>query len=144
MLELPSVIMNADQLARHVDFFSIGTNDLTQYTLGVDRTNQRVADLYAPHHPGVVGLIGRAVQVAQRRGIAVSVCGEMAGEPEYVPLLLGLGVRTFSVAAPQVPAVRRTLRSVYLSHCIRLAEDALAADDASSVLRLLRSAPSRG
>lgn len=139
MLELPAAIMNSEGLAGSCDFFSIGTNDLTQYALGVDRTNQRVARLYAPHHPGVSALIQRAVHAGGRMEREVSVCGEMAGEPLLVPLLLGLGVRTFSVASPQIPAVRRTLRSVHLTHCEKLAEQALSADGADEVLRLLRS-----
>ena len=86
----------ADQFAREVNFFSIGTNDLIQYTLAVDRTNERVAGLFCPAHPSVLKLVRDTIRAGQRNSISVSVCGEMAGDPLYTLLLLGLGLNTFS------------------------------------------------
>ncbi|MEE9392415.1 MAG: phosphoenolpyruvate--protein phosphotransferase [Planctomycetota bacterium] len=137
MIELPSAALCAEDFAKEVDFFSIGTNDLTQYTLGVDRTNHRVASLYASHHPAVLRLIRLIAKAAANRNLSVGVCGEMAGDPLCVPLLLGMGINRFSVSAPQIPIVKKKLRSLYLSHCIRLAKQAQRASDADEVLRLI-------
>jgi phosphoenolpyruvate-protein phosphotransferase (PTS system enzyme I) len=139
MIELPCAALNAERLAREVDFFSIGTNDLTQYTLGVDRTNHRVADLFASHHPAVLRLIAEVVKAARPRRRGVSVCGEIAGSPAFAPLLVGLGIRELSCAPPLISDLKRSLRSLYLSHCTRLAEQALGAADAAEVEGLVRA-----
>ena len=139
MIEVPSAAMNAARLARDVDFFSIGTNDLTQYALGVDRTNHRVADLYASHHPSIARMIRMVVEAAQAARKSVGVCGEMAGDPRHVPLLLGLGIRRFSASPPQIPIVKRKIRSLFLSRCLQLADQAVAADDAAEVAELLEA-----
>ena len=125
MIEVPSAAMIADMLAEHASFFSIGTNDLIQYSMAVDRGNERVAHLYAPTHPAIVRLIKNVVTAARARNIWVGVCGEMAGDPVMVPLLLGLGVDELSVSAVAVPAVKYIVRSTTMSEARSLAEQAL-------------------
>jgi phosphotransferase system enzyme I (PtsI) len=123
MVEIPSVAILADQFAENVDFFSIGTNDLTQYTLAVDRTNPKVANLGDPCQPAVVRLIHKVIKVAQEAGIWVGICGEMAGDPEAIPLLLGLGLDEFSMSANLIPHAKSVIRSIYLAEAKKLAEN---------------------
>jgi phosphotransferase system enzyme I (PtsI) len=125
MIEVPSAAMIADALAREVDFFSIGTNDLVQYTIAVDRVNQRVAGLYAPLHPAIVRLIHRVAAAAAESGIWVGVCGEMAGDVLTTPLLLGLGITELSVSPGRILAVKRAVRSLHRSECEALAAESL-------------------
>ena len=138
MVEVPSAALMADTFAREVDFFSIGTNDLVQYTLAVDRTNERVATLFSPTHPAVMRLIKDVVRVARRREIPVSCCGESAGEVEYALLLVGLGLRTLSVAAGSIPRLKRVVRSVTVPECERIAREALSLDSDVAVASFLR------
>ncbi len=121
MIEAPSAALIADHLAGEADFFSIGTNDLVQYTLAVDRTNERVASLYQPAHPAVVQLIRTVVKAADKAGIEVSCCGEAAGELDYAVLLIGLGLRTLSVPGRGIPHLKRLVRSVTIQECERIA-----------------------
>jgi len=133
MIEVPSAALLADTLARECDFFSIGTNDLTQYTLAVDRGNERVAHLYDPLHPGVLALIDRAVRAADRAGIPISVCGEMASNPLAVPLLVGLGIGELSGTPSSVPVVKEIVRALDAGDVSEDARRALAAGTAAEV-----------
>jgi phosphotransferase system enzyme I (PtsI) len=125
MIEVPGAAMIADVLAEHAAFFSIGTNDLIQYSIAVDRGNERVAHLYAPTHPAILRLVRNVVAAARGRNIWVGVCGEMAGDPVTAPLLLGLGVDELSVSAVALPAVKYIIRSMAMSEARSLAEQAL-------------------
>jgi phosphotransferase system enzyme I (PtsI) len=112
MIEMPSAALTADLLATESDFFSIGTNDLIQYTMAVDRVNEYVSYLYEPLHPSLLRLIGGIAKAAADAGIPVTVCGEMAGEPMIAPILLGLGIRELSMSAVSVPEVKATIRAM--------------------------------
>ena len=115
MIETPSAAMVADSLAKRVKFFSIGTNDLIQYSLAVDRMNEKIAHLYEPTHPAIVRLIKTTVEAAHKHNVRVSVCGEMAGDPVLAPLLLGLGVDELSAAPSLVPPLKFLIRRLKLS-----------------------------
>lgn len=138
MIETPAAALLADELAKHSAFFSVGTNDLVQYTLAVDRGNARLADRFSPHHPAIVRQLRTIVDAGQRAGIGVSVCGEMAADPLSVVLLLGLGYRTLSVGPPAIPLVKWVIRAVPIAVAERAAQAALAADRQSDVTRALR------
>ena len=138
MVEVPAAALTATSLAREAAFFSIGTNDLVQYTLAVDRTNERVADLYAPGHPAVLRLIKEVLRAGRRGGIGVSVCGEMAGQVDYALLLIGLGLRTLSVSPSRIGRVKRAIRSVDTEMCERLARTAGSFDSERQVTAYLR------
>mgnify|MGYP006277221227 CR=1 FL=1 len=133
MVEVPSAAVNAAQLARHVDFFSIGTNDLTQYTLAVDRTNELVADLADPFDPGVLNLIARTIDAAHEQGKWAGMCGEMAGDPRALPLLLGLGLDEFSMAGGRVPKAKAGLRGLSSAELVEPARTALGLATAQEV-----------
>lgn len=137
MIETPAAALTARRLLKHCDFLSLGTNDLTQYTLAVDRTNPHVADLFAPHHPSVLRLIQMTVQAAREAGKPLSACGEMAGNVRYTPVLLGLGVMTLSMAARLVPDVVERIRRLRLPACRRLVENMLDARDAHEAAEML-------
>lgn len=143
MVEVPSVALQAKTFAREVAFFSIGTNDLIQYTLAVDRGNERLASLYSGGHPAVLQLVKEVVRVASRSKIDVSLCGEMASDPVFVILLLGLGLRSLSVAPPAIPEVKRIIRSVTLSQCQRVARRVLSFDTDREVLNYLHDQRNR-
>jgi phosphoenolpyruvate-protein phosphotransferase (PTS system enzyme I) len=134
MIETPSAVIVADSLAKRLKFFSIGTNDLIQYSLAVDRMNEKIAHLYEPTHPAIVRLIQMTVAAAHQRQIPVSVCGEMASDPVLAPLLIGLGVDELSVAPPLVSAVKFLIRRLKLSEAKELAEFALQCESASDIL----------
>lgn len=137
MIEVPAAALAAEQLAREAAFFSIGTNDLTQYTLACDRGNSRVAALYQPLHPAVLGLIAATCAAAHRHGRHVAVCGELGGDPRATALLIGLGVDELSCAPPALPRVRTAVRQTNYAAARVLAEQALAAEDAAAVQALL-------
>lgn len=134
MIEIPSAALIADSLARRVKFFSIGTNDLIQYSLAVDRMNEKIAHLYEPTHPAIVRLIKATVEAAHKHNVWVSVCGEMAGDPVMTALLVGLGVDELSAAPPLVPPVKFMLRRLKLPETRALAEFALAGESAAEIL----------
>lgn len=134
MIEIPSAALMAPSLARRLKFFSIGTNDLTQYTLAVDRLNERIAHLYEPSHPAVIRLIKMTVDAARAQGLSVSVCGEMAGDPVMVPLLLGLGVDELSASPSLLPPVKFLIRRLKMDEARRLAEFALGCECAKEIL----------
>lgn len=136
MIEVPSAAVCADLLAPHVDFFSIGTNDLIQYTVAVDRVNPHVADLYKPTHPAVIRLIKRTVEAGEAQGIWTGVCGEMAGDIRLTPLLLGLGVEELSVSPKILPKVGQVIRSLNYGDCHALAEQVLKESRSQRILDL--------
>ncbi len=134
MIEIPSAALCAESLAREVDFFSIGTNDLIQYAVAVDRLNERIAHLYEPTHPAVLRLIKMVADAAHAHDIWVGVCGEMAGDLTMVPLLLGLGMDELSVSASLVPRVKRAVQSLALEECEALVKEALQLETPSEIL----------
>ncbi|MBC7784184.1 MAG: phosphoenolpyruvate--protein phosphotransferase [Burkholderiales bacterium] len=138
MVEVPSAALMANSFAREVNFFSIGTNDLIQYTLAVDRTNEKVAGLFTPAHPAVLMLIRDVIRAANRQGIGISVCGEMAGEPLYTLLLLGMGLNMFSMNGPDVPEVKKIIRSTTTEHARQVARKVLSFDSERQVMHYLR------
>ena len=134
MIEIPSAAISADALAREVDFFSIGTNDLIQYALAVDRVNERIAHLYEPTHPAVLRLLKMIADAAHAHNIWVGVCGEMAGDIALIPLLLGLGVDELSASATLVPRVKRAVQSLAIPECQQLVDEALKLETPSEIL----------
>lgn len=126
MIEIPSAVEMADELAREAAFFSVGTNDLIQYTLAVDRTNEKVADLYVPHHPSVLRALKRTAQAAIRHKKDISICGDMAHQPRYMPFLLGIGVRTFSLDARYILKVQERIMSLDIAAAEKSAAGLLA------------------
>jgi len=138
MVETPAAALLADALAKEVAFLSIGTNDLTQYTLAVDRANERVAHLYSPHNPAVLRLLHQVIRAGRRSKTDVTLCGEMAGSPIYCQLLLGLGLRTFSMAPKDIPEIKQVVRSTTISECERLARKVMRFDADRQVLNYLR------
>jgi phosphoenolpyruvate-protein phosphotransferase (PTS system enzyme I) len=138
MIEVPSAAIMAEHLAKEVNFFSLGTNDLTQYTLAADRTNENVATLYSAGDPAVLRLIDHVVKAAQKQEIDVSVCGEMSGDPIYTVLLLGLGVRQLSVTPHNIPEIKKIIRSISMEESVQVAQEALRLETARDVNNYLR------
>ena len=134
MIEVPTAAIMADRLAREVDFFSIGTNDLIQYAVAIDRTNERVAHLYEPSHPSVVRLLKMVADAAHAHDIWVGVCGEMAGEVLFTPLLLGLGMDELSAGPSIVPRVKNAVQRLTITECRQLVEEVLQLDTPAAVL----------
>jgi phosphotransferase system enzyme I (PtsI) len=137
MIETPGAALSADALALEADFFAIGTNDLTGYTLAVDRGEADVAALYDPLHPAVLRLVQFATEAALRMRMPVSVCGEIAANPALTPLLLGLGLRSFSVNASAVPRVKLAVRAVGIDDCARFARRVMEQQDAAKIRELV-------
>jgi phosphoenolpyruvate-protein phosphotransferase len=137
MIEVPSAALLAGKLAREVDFLSIGTNDLTQYALAVDRNNERVSNLYDPMNPAVLNLIAMTTKAARDAGIPVAVCGEIAADPVWTPLLIGLGATELSMNAASIPLIKRSVRLVRQEDCRRAARRALKAGTSAEVHRIM-------
>ncbi|HSG48615.1 MAG TPA: phosphoenolpyruvate--protein phosphotransferase, partial [Longimicrobiales bacterium] len=137
MIETPAAALDSAELARHSDFFSVGTNDLVQYTLAVDRTNTRLSKLYNPFHPAVVRQLHQVSRVGKAAGIEVSVCGEMAANPLGAFLLMGLDITSLSIAWPALPEIKRVVRDIRIEDARRAARKALAAPTTTDVTRCL-------
>jgi phosphotransferase system enzyme I (PtsI) len=137
MIEVPAAAIAADALAAEADFFAVGTNDLIQYTLAIDRSNEEVAPLYNPLHPAVLRLIQFAVEAAQRRAIPIGVCGEMAGDPRYAALLLGLGLRNLSMAPGNIPRLKQRIRGLDMVAATRRARAIMDQSDPARIAELL-------
>ena len=139
MIEIPSAAVTADLIAPEVDFFSLGTNDLIQYSIAVDRLNERVADLYQATHPGVLRMIRTVVEAGQKFNVRTCMCGEMAGDVELAPLLVGLGLDELSLAIGQVPRVKQAIRKLSQFDCVSLAAEALRLSDPAAIRALSRA-----
>jgi phosphoenolpyruvate-protein phosphotransferase (PTS system enzyme I) len=137
MIETPAAALMAEDLARHVDFFSIGTNDLVQYTLAVDRGSSRLAHLYNPFHPAVLRLIHHVARVGSQSGVEVAVCGELASHPLGAFLLIGMGIESLSVGSPALAEIKKVIRSIHQSRARAAVEEALQANTAEMVVRTL-------
>jgi phosphotransferase system enzyme I (PtsI) len=139
MVEIPSAALVADQLAKEVDFFSIGTNDLSQYTMAADRTNSKVADLSNAFYPAVLRLIRDVISAAHNEGKWVGMCGELAGEPLAAPILLGLGLDEFSMNPPMVPVVKQILRNLDAKKMEILAAQALQLESPKDIQQFVKA-----
>jgi phosphotransferase system enzyme I (PtsI) len=137
MIEVPSAVVMADVLAREAEFFSIGTNDLIQYTLAIDRGNRSLAPLASPFHPAILRMIRQVSRAASLHGVPVALCGAMASDPLAAVLLVGLGLRELSMEAAAIPEIKEALRRVTMGECERAAEAALALDTAEAVEELV-------
>ena len=138
MIEVPSAALMASTFAREVDFFSIGTNDLTQYTVAVDRGNQRVASLYSAANPGVLRLVKDIIRAGKRRNIETTLCGEIGGDITYTMLLIGLGLRALSLVPAQIPRIKQVIRRVDVKSCERLARKVGSFDSERRTLKYLQ------
>ncbi|MCM8766252.1 MAG: phosphoenolpyruvate--protein phosphotransferase, partial [Candidatus Omnitrophica bacterium] len=138
MIEVPSAAVTSDILAKEVDFFSIGTNDLIQYALAVDRVNEKIAYLYEPAHPAVLRIIKNIIDSAHEAGIWVGMCGEMAGEVLFTPLLLGMGLDEFSVSAVNIPEVKQVIRSITITQAKEITRQCLSFSTSEEILEFLR------
>jgi len=140
MIETPSAALMASLLAKDCDFFSVGTNDLIQYTLAADRANERVSSLYSVADPAVLRLLRGVIHDAHKAKVALSVCGEVASDPEYIMLLLGMGVRSLSLASPMIPEVKQIIRSVTIEECNQLARKIATMDSQRQIKNYVRDA----
>jgi phosphotransferase system enzyme I (PtsI) len=140
MIEVPSAVVMADVLAEHVDFFSIGTNDLIQYSLAIDRGNRHVAYLYHPLHPAVIRMIQHVTRVAKEKGIEVYMCGEMAGDPIHVPILMGLGIKDWSMNPHAIPLVKKMIRALSMADSQHFVRDMLKLTTAADIRKLVEQA----
>lgn len=139
MVELPSAALMAHKLAKHVDFFSVGTNDLTQYALGVDRNNEYVSDIFDPINPAIIHLLKNVLDAAKEHGIPAAVCGEMAGDPLYIPVLLGIGYRNLSMTPTNILKARYAIRHITIPDCEALVEELLDAYDTNTHYSVVRN-----
>lgn len=140
LIEIPSVVIMADVIAKEVDFFSIGTNDLIQYSFAMDRGNRHVAHLYRPMHPAIIRMLKRVCDVAADAGIKVVLCGEMAGEPIHTPLLMGLGVDEMSVNPQSIPVIKRMVRDLKLQDTRQFVKAVLNATTTTEITEMVQAA----
>lgn len=138
MIEVPSAVIMADQFGRETDFFSLGTNDLIQYTLAVDRNNQNVANLFSAADPAVLRLIRMVVKASKRHNVPLSVCGEMSADPIYTLLLVGLGIRGLSVTPHSIPEIKKIVRSIKVADAVKVARKVMTIDNARDAINYLR------
>jgi phosphotransferase system enzyme I (PtsI) len=138
MIETPSAAMTADVLAKEVDFFSIGTNDLIQYTIAIDRINEQLAHLYNPLHPAVLRLINYTIESAHRHGIWVGMCGEMAGDPLFTVILVGMGLDELSMSSGSIPKIKEVIRSINITEAKNLAQKILNLQTADEIEEVLK------
>ena len=138
MIEVPSAVILADMLAKEVDFFSIGTNDLIQYSLAIDRVNEHVAHMYEPLHPAILRMVKRVIEAGHGARIDVAMCGEMAGEHAYVPILLGLGLDELSMNAFCIPKVKRVMRSTSIKESKKFLDKVLSFAEVSQIKEFVR------
>ena len=138
MIEVPSAVLLADQIAHEVDFFSLGTNDLVQYLLAVDRSNDDVADWFRTLHPAVLQSISQTLAAAERAGVPTVICGEMAGTPAYAAVLVGLGATELSMTSSSIPRVRKVLSSIQYSDAAEISRKCLTCDTADETEELVR------
>jgi phosphotransferase system enzyme I (PtsI) len=143
MIETPSSALTAGLLANESSFFSVGTNDLIQYTLAVDRANEHVSTLFSGAEPAVLRLLRGVIQDAHKAGIGLSICGEMASDPEFIMLLLGMGIRVLSLAPPMIPEVKKIIRSVTIEECNLLSRKVATMDSHRQIKNYLRDATTR-
>ncbi len=143
MIEVPSAAINADRLAKYSDFFSIGTNDLVQYTLAVDRINEKIAYLYNPLNSAVLRLLKNIVDVSRKNSIPLSICGEIAGEPKYTMLLLGIGFRSLSMSPTFIDQIKRIIRSVKIKECEALSKEVIQLETTDKIEEKLLSVMSK-
>jgi len=139
MIEVPALVHILDDVLPMVDFVSVGTNDLVQYLLAVDRDNPRVASMYDPYHPGVLRVLRTIGQVTAKAGVPASICGEIAGDHHFTPLLLGFGFRELSMAPVFLPQVKLMVRSFTLEECRAIAQQAVAMESSTAIRKLLQS-----
>ena len=139
MIEVPAAAVISPILAKYVDFFSIGTNDLCQYTLAVDRMNESIGNLYQPLHPAVLRLIKHVIDASHEQGKFTGMCGELAGDPVATMVLLGLGLDEFSMTASSIPLIKNILRSVTKAECEELVQKALSMDTAEEITTYAKS-----
>jgi phosphotransferase system enzyme I (PtsI) len=139
MIEVPSAALCADVLAQHAAFFSIGTNDLVQYALAVDRVNENVADLYQPTHPAIFRLLLAVIEAGRRYRIPVSICGEISGEVDFTLPLVGLGMRDLSMAPASIPKIKKLIRSISAKDASRVVDTVLTFQDADAAKSFLRA-----
>ena len=139
MIELPTVLSTIDEFAEMADFFAIGTNDFVQYMTGADRTNKLVSDYYIPYHPAVNRGIETIVKAAIRHGIDVSVCGEMAHDPDHIPFLLGVGIRTLSVDPQFLPSVQKIITAISMEEATAYAKRMLAQTRVMAAAQILKT-----
>jgi phosphotransferase system enzyme I (PtsI) len=138
MIELPSAVMMAEFLAKEVDFFSIGTNDLIQYSLGIDRTNHHESYLYQPLHPAVLRMIKQVVDAAHQEGIEVSLCGEVASDPYCVPILMGMQIDCLSMSPKAIPGIKRIIRQTTMEECKALLRQVLDCNTVGKINKLVK------